>query len=498
MDWTSYPAFGDRVLSMIGIEVHWIILQYVLGLPLMAVIAEILWLKTKDERWLKVAKTLAKGFVMVFAVGAAMGTAAEFGLILLWPNLTEVAGKFIYFPLYAEVFAFLMEVVFVYLYYYSWNRMPAKVHVLIGILALTGAWFSATMIVSVNAYMQAPTGIMLGSYAQHYPKLKLFVPNGIANALNVTALQSLGMDVLGKTSDSVIVAMPCSIVERIVSDAYAGKTIGSSVLWRVLKPQAKAKLADVPVKEVLDAIMVDTVRHEGVYTVTFQSPVFVPSVLHAIGSGVVVSAFTAMAFYGYSYCRRRREVARLGYRYSLLFSTVAIAFQGLVAGHEMGVAMAEWNREKFSAILHGSPEFLRKLEETMAGVNAVNYSSIPNWLRPPTTIHELYYLKIGLAILLGFSALVLTYMAFVRRREFCSPALLLLPVVAQLVSFLGWAVREMGRKPWTIYGIMDVKTAHTINPPSPVLAGLIALYLIALLLALCYGVYRFLWRCEEC
>ena len=105
MDWASYPAFSDRVLSMIGIEVHWIILQYVLGLPLLAVIAEIIWLKTKDERWLKIAKTLAKGFVMVFAVGAAMGTAAEFRLILLWSNLTEVAGKYIYFPLYAEVFA---------------------------------------------------------------------------------------------------------------------------------------------------------------------------------------------------------------------------------------------------------------------------------------------------------------------------------------------------------------------------------------------------------
>ena len=116
MDWASYPAFSDRVLSMIGIEVHWIILQYVLGLPLLAVIAEILWMKTKDDRWLRISKTLAKGFVMVFAVGAAMGTAAEFGLILLWPNLTEVAGKYIYFPLYAEVFAFLMEVVFVYMY----------------------------------------------------------------------------------------------------------------------------------------------------------------------------------------------------------------------------------------------------------------------------------------------------------------------------------------------------------------------------------------------
>jgi len=119
MDWLSYPAASDRILSMIGIEVHWIILQYILGLPLMAVIAEIIWIKTKDERWLKIARTLAKGFIMVFAVGAAMGTASEFGLVLLWPNLSEAAGKYIYFPLYAEIFAFLMEVVFIYMFWYG-------------------------------------------------------------------------------------------------------------------------------------------------------------------------------------------------------------------------------------------------------------------------------------------------------------------------------------------------------------------------------------------
>lgn len=153
--WLSYPASHDRILSMIGIEIHWIILQYILGLSLLAVVAEVLWIKTKKEDWLKISRTLAKGFIIFFAVGAAMGTASEFGLVLLWPNLTEAAGRYIYFPLYAEIFAFLMEVIFIYMFWYGWKKLPAKVHVLIGILAITGAWFSAAMIMSVNSYMQA-------------------------------------------------------------------------------------------------------------------------------------------------------------------------------------------------------------------------------------------------------------------------------------------------------------------------------------------------------
>jgi len=42
-EWISgYPASSARLLSMVGIKVHWLILQYVLGLPLLAVVAEAL------------------------------------------------------------------------------------------------------------------------------------------------------------------------------------------------------------------------------------------------------------------------------------------------------------------------------------------------------------------------------------------------------------------------------------------------------------------------
>ncbi len=54
--------------------------------------AEAIWLRTGNEHWKRLSRNLAKGFAVVFAVGAASGTASEFGLILLWPNLTEAAG----------------------------------------------------------------------------------------------------------------------------------------------------------------------------------------------------------------------------------------------------------------------------------------------------------------------------------------------------------------------------------------------------------------------
>lgn len=80
-------------------------------------------------------------------------------------------------------------------------------------------------------------------------------------------------------------------------------------------------------------------------------------------------------------------------------------------------------------------------------------------------MHYLYYTKLTLAAILGLVALFLAYRLH-RKRDVPYSYLIVLPIVAQIVSFLGWAVREIGRKPWTIYGVMDVSTAHTINPPN--------------------------------
>ena len=66
-------------------------------------------------------------------------------------------------------------------------------------------------------------------------------------------------------------------------------------------------------------------------------------------------------------------------------------------------------------------------------------------------------------------------------------------VAAQAVSTLGWVVREVGRKPWTIYGVMTVDVAHTANPPTTLQLAMVSLFFIALLAALSYAGYRFLW-----
>ncbi len=541
--WAQYPAFHDRVLSIIGIETHWAILQYVLGLSFMAFIAELIYLKTGKEKWLRIAKTLAKGFVIVFAVGAATGTASEFGLVLLWPNLTEAAGRYIYFPLYAEIFAFLMEVIFIYMMWYMWKRIPPKIHVIVTGLAFLGAWYSASMILSVNSFMVAPPGIKTAYnpvtsswlYSQGFPKVTLAVPMAYINILDVNKLTSLGMTVVGKAGGAVIVEMPARIVQRLAYEAWHGYVVKNSILALVARPDvvsAHPEILNVPVKKIVDDILVQTIKTVGIYTATFKSPVYIPTFLHSLGAALTVSGFTVLGGYGLRLARISGEKERkkeyyeyvwTGVRYAAVFALIVIAIQGFVFGHMMGRAIAYNNPEKFAA-MEGTSSNITSLSRllhtgTLMSLLAYGnthykvpvYDQIPKDYcvchavekqdmarigdcRPPLLIHYIYYVKVGLGILLGLYALLVVFYVWRNKKpRWLLSTAIAAAVLSQLTSFMGWATREMGRKPWTIYGIMTTDVAHTFNPASLAAVTAVALFFIVLLLALTYMVYRFLW-----
>nr|WP_231656832.1 cytochrome ubiquinol oxidase subunit I [Pyrodictium delaneyi] len=518
---------------------------------------------------------------MVFAVGAATGTASEFGLVLLWPNLTEAAGRYIYFPLYMEIFAFIMEVVFIYMLWYGWKRLPPKALALVAFLGFLGAWYSAAMIISVNSYIVAPTGIMPAYkpdgtylYEQGYPKITVYMPKDIAALLDVPKLQAAGVEVLEDAGDSVVVAIPVRIVQQLVREAWTGVALKDSILAKggfidveaasgLTMDQVRAlaeklglpeatlagaenpvqALLAVPVKNVLDYMLMTTVKKIGYMSVTFKSPVYPASIVHTIGSALTVAGFTAMAGYTMRLLRMpentdpgyRRYVEK-AFKFTAMFAAIVIAFQGIVSGHEMGVAVAQWNPEKLAA-MEGTSEHIFSLSRTL-GIEKLmafiaygsteaqlpSYDAIPSDYckcglagtppvedcRPPIMLHYVYYTKISLAMLIGLYGLLMGLVALRRDWSLADRVLntlglrekyprqllrlaLVAAVAAQVVSTLGWVVREVGRKPWTIYGVMTVDVARSFNPPSTGQLVLVSLYFIVLLAALTYAVYRFIW-----
>lgn len=150
-----------RAQMAMSLAFHIVFAAVGIAMPLLMVIAEWRWLRSRDEIYLTLAKRWAKGTAILFAVGAVSGTVLSFELGLLWPGFMGYAGSIIGMPFSLEGFAFFTEAIFLGIYLYGWTRVPTRAHLFAGVMvALSGA-ASGIFVVIANAWMNAPTGFRL-------------------------------------------------------------------------------------------------------------------------------------------------------------------------------------------------------------------------------------------------------------------------------------------------------------------------------------------------
>lgn len=150
-----------RLQMALSLGFHMVFAALGIGLPLLMLIAEGLWLRKREQVYLDLAKKWAKATGLLFAIGAVSGTALSFELGLLWPAFMEFAGPMIGAAFALEGYAFFIEAIFLGLYLYGWKRLKPAVHWLCGVpVALSGA-ASGVLVMSANSWMQNPTGFDL-------------------------------------------------------------------------------------------------------------------------------------------------------------------------------------------------------------------------------------------------------------------------------------------------------------------------------------------------
>jgi cytochrome d ubiquinol oxidase subunit I len=159
-----------------------------IGLPLLMVIAEALWLRTRQDVYLTLAKRWANGAAILFAVGAVSGTVLSFELGLLWPGFMKYAGAIIGMPFSLEGFAFFAEAIFLGIYLYGWQRVPPAAHLGAGIVVAVSGAVSGLFVVAANAWMNTPTGFTLenGVPVNIDPIAAMLNPSWFAEALHMT------------------------------------------------------------------------------------------------------------------------------------------------------------------------------------------------------------------------------------------------------------------------------------------------------------------------
>ncbi len=150
-----------RLQMTVSLAFHMVFAALGIGMPLLMVAAEALWLRTGQAHYRQLARKWAKATALTFAIGAVSGTALSFELGLLWPRFMEFAGGIIGPAFALEGYAFFLEAIFLGLYLYGWEKLSPRAHLASGVVVAVSGMMSGVLVVAANAWMQQPAGFVL-------------------------------------------------------------------------------------------------------------------------------------------------------------------------------------------------------------------------------------------------------------------------------------------------------------------------------------------------
>lgn len=124
-EYRAFPWIGSRVAVWIAAEVHLMFAAFVLGVPMFAVIVELIGVLTREERYDKMAHEFTKLLTVAMSTTAIWGGVLLFLLILLYPRFMNYLSEVFFPTLWIYPLIFFLEAFTLYLYYYGWDRMKS-------------------------------------------------------------------------------------------------------------------------------------------------------------------------------------------------------------------------------------------------------------------------------------------------------------------------------------------------------------------------------------
>jgi cytochrome d ubiquinol oxidase subunit I len=463
-------------MTILGIYIHGFFLILAVGLPYVVLIYEVLGIIRKDNEYLEAAKRTSVVWAISFGFGAVTGTLVEFGLVQIWSGTILAIGSFFFIPLYLELFAFLIEVTFLAAYLYTWNKIKNPwMHWLLGLGILLGSNASAWLILTVNSWMQTPWGT--GTLVQ---KILPWTPELGPSKVNNTALVTI-YNVLPKTGSIV--------------------------------------LADPKVIQALGYLIYDPL-------IVLFNPNALATVIHTILATIIIAAFETASIYSYFYLRGPRtdlknfyfKAAKIAYGVGGIGS-ILMPF----SGDFMARIVYQFQYVKFlimEGFNGGKDPLIGLLTEFNPSYNfpgfkdlmsTANKSIDPNaviqtlteaqQMQPLMTVFYYSMVISGITLFLfgiGFFGLynkkinaLVRMITRMPTNKFIIYSSFIATILSIIAASAGWAVREIGRHPWTIYGLVQYQQVITPNPITSefsmliiaielliLISGLVALYFI--------------------
>ena len=138
---------------------HFIFVPLTLGLSVILAIMETVYVMTNRPIWRDMTKFWGVLFGINFAMGVATGIVMEFQFGMNWSYYSHYVGDIFGAPLAIEgLMAFFLEATFVGLFFFGWDKLSKRGHLITTWLVAIGSNFSALWILIANGWMQNPVG----------------------------------------------------------------------------------------------------------------------------------------------------------------------------------------------------------------------------------------------------------------------------------------------------------------------------------------------------
>jgi cytochrome d ubiquinol oxidase subunit I len=390
-----------RVQFAFTIAFHYIYPPLSIGLGLLLVIFEGMYLKTGDKRYEQITRFWIKIFALIFGIGVATGIIMEFEFGTNWATYSKYVGDIFGSALAAEgIFAFALESGFLGILIFGWNRVGPKIHFFSAVMVFIGSMFSAVWIVVANSWQQTPAGFRIVGE---------------------------GMNARAEITDFWAMVFNPSSVERLlhvwVGAFLAGAFLVLSVnAWYILKnkyldiakPSFKLALLTATVCSLLQLFL----GHKSADGVSRNQPA------------------KLAAFEGHYDSLATGDMYLLGYVNNKTQETKGIRIPG-----------------GLSLLLHGD------FKTPIKGLNAFPENERPKQVN---AIFQFYHIMVGIGVTLIALSVFGTWLYY-RNKLFDKRWLLWIFVwsvlLPQIANQAGWFAAEMGRQPWVVYGLLRTSDA---------------------------------------
>lgn len=153
------PGIGTEVVMAVIWQSHMYAAAFIAGILVIGSASEYVGVLTKQPKYDRFAKGVSVSLVLIFATGSFIPIFGILALITLYPVFWTHLQNIFFWVLFAEAWAFVGEIILIYAWYVSWQKLAfrKKLHVTIGFMAAMLVILQFTLINVVASYMLTPS-----------------------------------------------------------------------------------------------------------------------------------------------------------------------------------------------------------------------------------------------------------------------------------------------------------------------------------------------------